>query len=452
MMPHALLNFLEDILISTPQSSTNAGPENATATAPKSTHTAALAMMTTLFFMWGFLTVLNDVLVPHLKAIFDLNYAQVMLIQFSFFSAYFLFSIPSGKLIDWIGYKRSMVVGLFTMAAGAFLFIAAASVPSFNIFLAALMVLAAGITVLQVAANPYVAVLGAPQTASSRLNLAQAFNSLGTTLAPYFGSLFILSAMPKTLDEIRQLSPAALEAYRLHEAASVKLPYAGLGFALMALAVAIAAFKLPPIPEAQRRRAADSHDATDKVWHYPHLTLGALAIFLYVGAEVSIGSFLVNYFNQPEIGNLPHQVGARFVSLYWGGAMAGRFVGSWILRRVSAGTLLGIAATGACLLVLTSTLTLGQFAMASIILVGFFNSIMFPTIFTLAISGLGRLTGAASGVLVTAIVGGAIIPVVQGALADRIGIHHAFVLPAVCYLYIIFYALKGSKLTRLTAR
>lgn len=449
-MPHASANSLEDILISTPQSNASpaiaGAPENATAAAPKSTYTAALAMMTTLFFMWGFLTVLNDVLVPHLKAIFDLNYAQVMLIQFSFFSAYFLFSIPSGKLIDWIGYKRSMVVGLFTMAAGAFLFIAAASVPSFNVFLAALMVLAAGITVLQVAANPYVAVLGPPQTASSRLNLAQAFNSFGTWLAPILGSIFILSAVPKTVDEIRQLSPGALEAYRLHEAASVKLPYAGLGLALMALAVAIAAFKLPPIPEAERGGVTGPGDVKDKVWRYPHLTLGALAIFLYVGAEVSIGSFLVNYFNQPEIGNLPHQVGARFVSFYWGGAMVGRFVGSWILRKVNAGTLLGITATGACMLVLTSTLTLGHVAMWSIILVGFFNSIMFPSIFTLAIAGLGRLTGAASGVLVTAIVGGAIIPVLQGLLADRIGIHHAFLLPAACYLYIIFYALKGSRI------
>ncbi|MCI0349605.1 MAG: sugar MFS transporter [Acidobacteriales bacterium] len=452
-MPHASANFLEDILISTPQSSTTAGRvtelgrENATATAPKSTHTAALAMMTTLFFMWGFLTVLNDVLVPHLKAVFDLNYAQVMLIQFAFFSAYLLFSIPSGRLIDWIGYKRSMVVGLFTMAAGAFLFIAAASVPSFNIFLAALMVLAAGITVLQVAANPYVAVLGPSQRASSRLNFAQALNSLGTTLAPYFGGMFILSALPKTMEEVRQLSPAALEAYRLQEAASVKLPYAGLGIALVALGVAIAMFKLPPIPGAQRHGTGALPDVTAKVWHYPHLTLGALAIFLYVGAEVSIGSFLVNYFNQPEIGNLPHQVGARFVSLYWFGAMVGRFAGSAILRRVGAGTLLGIAATGACLLVLTSTFTMGPIAMWSIILVGFFNSIMFPNIFTLAISGLGRLTGAASGILVTAIVGGAIIPVLQGALADRIGIHHAFLLPAACYVYIIFYALKGSRLT-----
>lgn len=415
------------------------------APAPKSTQSAALTMMTTLFFMWGFLTVLNDVLVPHLKAIFDLNYAQVMLVQFSFFSAYFLFSIPSGKLVDWIGYKHTMVVGLVTMAVGAFLFIPAASIPSFVLFLSALMVLAAGITVLQVAANPYVAVLGPPQGASSRLNLAQAFNSLGTTLAPYFGSLFILSAAPKTMEEMRQLSSAALQVYRLQEASSVKLPYMGLGLVLVALAVTIAAFKLPPIPEAQRSGSAPLPGAKTSVWHYRHLVLGALAIFLYVGAEVSIGSFLVNYFYQPEIGDLPAKVGARFVSFYWGGAMVGRFVGSAILQRVRAEVLLGIAAAAACLLVVTSILTTGQLAMWSIILVGFFNSVMFPNIFTLAITGLGPLMGAGSGVLVTAIVGGAVLPVLQGMLADHIGIHHAFVLPAVCYLYIIFYALVGSK-------
>ena len=423
------------------------GRENhATAVAPKSRHTAALAMMTTLFFMWGFLTVLNDVLVPHLKAIFDLNYTQVMLVQFSFFSAYFLFSIPSGKLIDWIGYKRTIVAGLLTMALGAFLFIPAASIPSFALFLSALMVLAAGITVLQVAANPYVAVLGPPQGASSRLNLAQAFNSLGTTLAPVFGSVFILSAMPKTIEDVRQLSGTALQSYRLQEAASVKLPYTGLGLTLVALAVTIALFKLPPIPEAQHSGGSEALAGAKKsVWRHRHLTLGALAIFLYVGAEVSIGSFLVNYFNQPEIGNLPAKTAARLVSFYWGGAMLGRFVGAAILQRMRAGVLLAITAAVACVLVTTSMLTAGQVAMWSIILVGFFNSVMFPNIFTLGISGLGPLTGAASGVLVTAIVGGAIIPVLQGALADRIGIHHAFVLPAVCYLYIIFYALRGSR-------
>ena len=406
-------------------------------------YTGALAAVTTLFFMWGFLTSLNDILVPHLKSIFDLNYAEVMLIQFAFFSAYFLFSIPSGRLIDWIGYQKAMVVGLFTMGLGALLFVPAASAPSFPLFLAALMILAAGITVLQVAANPYVTVLGPTKTASSRLNLTQAFNSLGTTVAPYLGSLFILSAAPKATDEIRRMSAQALHAYRLQEASSVKLPYLGLSLALILLGAFIAATRLPAIPEAVR--SSSSRDAREGAWKHRHLLLGAFAIFVYVGAEVAIGSFLVNYLGQPTIGNIPANRAARFVSLYWGGAMLGRFIGSAVLQRVRTGTVLAVAAIAACLLVLTSVVTTGHTAMWSILLVGLCNSIMFPSIFTLGVAGLGRLTGDASGVLVMAIVGGAIIPEIQGALADRIGIQHAFILPAVCYLYILYYALRGSR-------
>jgi len=476
-----------------------------------------LAVVTTLFFMWGFLTCLNDILVPHLKPIFDLNYARVMLIQFAFFGAYFLFSIPSAKIIDWIGYQRSMVVGLLTMAAGAFLFVPAASVPSYPLFLCALIVLAAGITCLQVAANPYVTVLGRPETASSRLNLTQAFNSLGTFLAPFFGGLLILSAAPKTIDEIRALAPAALQAYRLHEAATVKMPYVGLAIALVVLAIAIGSFKLPKIEHAQHRVG---EKVNDSIWHHPNLIFGAIAIFVYVGAEVAIGSFLVNYFSQPEIGALAERVAAGYVAFYWGGAMVGRFIGSALLGGVRAvymglvaavgallvvisylvsghivavgesglvtfvwkivgvmvtarplfalvtivamilagaaalrggrvavrtGLLLGICAIAASLLVATSMLNTGQLAMWSIILVGFFNSIMFPSIFTLGVAELGPLTGDGSGIMIMAIVGGAIIPLAQGAIADRLGIHHAFFLPVICYLYILFFALIGSK-------
>jgi FHS family L-fucose permease-like MFS transporter len=410
--------------------------------APASTHKAALAVMTTLFFMWGFVTVLNDVLVPHLKSIFDLTYTKVMFIQFAFFSAYFIFSIPSAKVLDWIGYKRTIVVGLITMAMGALLFIPAASVPSYPLFLGALMVLAAGITALQVAANPYVAVLGPAETASSRLNLAQAFNSLGTTIGPYLGGLFILSAAPISMDLVRKMSPDALQAYRVQVASSVKLPYLIIALLLLALAVTIGLFKLPPIPGAERHGAAASWKGLFK---YRHLTLGCVAIFVYVGAEVSIGSFLINYFGQPDIGNLTAGVAARYVAYYWGGAMVGRFIGSAILQKVRTGTVLGIAAIMAALLVCTSMLTFGHLAMVSIILVGFFNSIMFPSIFTLGIAELGPLTGDGSGLLIMAIVGGAIIPVLQGALADRLGIHHAFFLPVICYLYIVFYAFRGSK-------
>jgi MFS transporter, FHS family, L-fucose permease len=415
-----------------------------TVTAPGTgqSYGAALATVTTLFFMWGFLTCLNDILVPHLKSIFDLSYAGIMLIQFAFFGAYFLFSIPSAKLIDWIGYQRSMVVGLLTMGLGAFLFVPAASVPSYPLFLGALIVLAAGITCLQVAANPYVTVLGKPETASSRLNLTQAFNSLGTFLAPFFGGLLILSAAPKTMTEIRAMAPDALQAYRLHEAATVKTPYVGLGIALVLLAVAIGSFKLPKIEHAQHKVG---EKVNDSIWRHPNLIFGAIAIFVYVGGEVSIGSFLVNYFGQPEIGGLTEKVAASLVAFYWGGAMVGRFIGSALLQKVSTRGLLGICAVCAAGLVAISMLTTGHTAMYSIILVGFFNSIMFPSIFTLGVAELGPLTGDGSGIMIMAIVGGAIIPVAQGAIADRIGIHHAFFLPVLCYLYILFFALSGSR-------
>ena len=412
------------------------------ASEPSASYAVPLTIVTTLFFMWGFLTCLNDILVPHLKPIFDLNYKEIMLIQFAFFGAYFIFSIPSAKVIDWIGYQRSMVVGLLTMGVGAFLFVPAASVPSYPLFLMALIVLAAGITCLQVAANPYVTVLGKPQTASSRLNLTQAFNSLGTFLAPFFGGLLILTAAPLTIQEIRALAPDALQAYRLHEAATVKLPYIGLGIALVLLAVAIGSFKLPKIPHAQH---AVGEKVNDSIWRHPNLIFGALAIFVYVGAEVSIGSFLVNYFSQPDIGGLTEKAAASFVAFYWGGAMVGRFIGSGLLQKMKTGHLLGICAVCAAALVAISMMSTGHFAMWSIILVGFFNSIMFPSIFTLGVAELGPLTGDGSGVMIMAIVGGAIIPLAQGAVADRIGIHHAFFLPVICYLYILFFALSGSK-------
>jgi MFS transporter, FHS family, L-fucose permease len=409
---------------------------------PSSSYTVPLAVVTTLFFMWGFLTCLNDILVPHLKSIFDLNYAKVMLIQFAFFGAYFLFSIPSAKIIDWIGYQRSMVAGLLTMGVGAFLFVPAASVPSYPFFLIALIVLAAGITCLQVAANPYVTVLGKPETASSRLNLTQAFNSLGTFLAPFFGGLLILSAAPMTMDQMRALAPDALQAYRLHEAATVKLPYVGLGIALVLLAVAIGAFKLPKIEQAQHKVG---EKVNDSIWKHRNLIFGAIGIFVYVGAEVSIGSFMVNYLSQPEIGGLAQKTATSFVAFYWGGAMVGRFIGSGLLQRMKTGRLLGICAVCAAVLVTTSMLSFGHVAMWSIILVGFFNSIMFPSIFTLGVAELGPLTGDGSGILIMAIVGGALIPLAQGAIADTIGIHHAFFLPVICYLYILFFAVSGSK-------
>src|SRR5271165_3870785 len=354
----------------------SARPTTSSGSGSTERYPAALAMVTVLFFFWGFVTVLNDILVPHLKSVFDLNYTRVMLIQFAFFSAYFIFSIPSAKVIDWIGYQKTMVLGLVVMALGAGLFIPAASVPSFPLFLGALMVLAAGITALQVAANPYVSVLGPARTASSRLNLTQAFNSLGTFLAPWFGKVLIMSSTALGIAEMRQLSPDTLRAYRLHEAATVKLPYLGLALALLALGIVIGRFKLPAMPAAQHRVGDKS---AGSLWNYPQLVLGTVGIFVYVGAEVAIGSFLVNYFSQSNIGNVSEKVAAGFVSYYWLSAMVGRFVGSAILQKVRTGLVLGTAALAAASLLCVSMLTFGHLAMWSIILVGFFNSVMFPS-------------------------------------------------------------------------
>jgi MFS transporter, FHS family, L-fucose permease len=405
------------------------------------TNRPALAMVTTLFFVWGFLTSLNDILIPHLKSIFELNYAEALLIQTAFFLSYCAFAMPSGKLIDAVGYKRSMVAGLFTMVIGALLFIPAASVPSFPLFLVALVVLAAGMTVLQTSANPYVAVLGPEKTAASRLNLAQAFNSLGTFIGPAIGGFLILSAAPLTAEALNKLSPEAFQAYRVAQASSVKVPYLVFALGLLALAIAIALFHLPRIPGVER----DGASVNDSIWRHSHLVLGAVAIFVYVGAEVAIGSFLVNYFSQSDIGNVSEKVAAGFVSFYWGGAMVGRFIGSALQQKIAPNKILGVCAIMAALLVCVTMLTFGHVAMWTIIAVGLFNSIMFPTIFTLSIEGLGPLTGDGSSLLVAAIVGGAIIPLAQGALADRIGIHHAFFLPILCYIYIAFFAFRGYR-------
>jgi FHS family L-fucose permease-like MFS transporter len=421
---------------------TTAAGATQSAVAKPQNYARPLAVVTTLFFMWGFLTCLNDILVPHLKSIFDLSYAQVMLVQFAFFSAYFLFSVPWSKVVNTIGYQKTMVVGLVTMACGAFLFIPAASAASYPLFLTALLVLAAGITGLQVSANPYVDLLGKPETASSRLDLTQAFNSLGTTIAPKIGGLLILSAAPLAIEQLKQLAPEALHAYRVQQAASVKMPYTVISIALVLLAILIGTFTLPKI---ETEKPGSEENVNDSIWKHPNLILGAIGIFAYVGAEVSIGSFLVNYFSLPEIAGLSARTAAGFVSFFWAGTMIGRFVGAGLLRRIKAGYLLALCGICAATLVTVSMLTDGHTAMWSMLAVGLFNSIMFPTIFSLGVAELGPLTGNASGVLNMAIVGGAILPVVQGLIADRVGIHHAFFLPVLCYLYILFYGLNGSK-------
>lgn len=406
-----------------------------------------LTILTSLFFMWGFLTCLNDILIPHLQNVFELSYFESMLVQFTFFLAYFLVSLPSGWLVEKVGYKKGIVIGLLTAGIGTLIFYPAAEFRSYPIFLFAFFVLASGITLLQVAANPYVTILGKPETASSRLNLTQAFNSLGTTVAPYFGSLLILSNAVKTTEELAKMTPAELEAYRAAEAAAVQYPYLGLAAVLFIMAAIFAAVKLPQV-EASTVQSSNnngiSYDELHKsAWGYRHLVLGAIGIFLYVGAEVSIGSFLVKYFVNLDPNMLEVEAG-KMVSFYWGGAMVGRFIGSAVQRKIKPGIVLGFNAIMASILVITSMLNDGKVAMWSILLVGLFNSIMFPTIFSLAIRGLGKHTGQASGILCMAIVGGAVIPVLQGLLADNIGIHQAFILPVLCYWYIAYYGFRGS--------
>jgi FHS family L-fucose permease-like MFS transporter len=411
----------------------------------------AFAATTAVFFMWGFLTALNDSLIPHLKAVFELNYTRAMLVQFIFFGAYFLMSLPSGRLVAHLGFKRGMVAGLAIAGIGAAAFWPAAQWHSYPLFLGALFVLATGITVLQVAANPYVTLLGPPRTGSSRLTLAQALNSLGTTLAPLFGGWLILSNTVLGSAQVAALPAAQQLAYRTHEAQSVQGPYLGLALVLVLLAVIVGLFRLPALTENTEQADRERHTLLDAL-RIPHVKFGVLAIFFYVGAEVSIGSFLVNYLSQPEIGHISEQQASHYVSLYWGGAMVGRAVGSALLAWLDPRKLLAAFALIAGALVLTSMLGAGDVAMVSIIAVGLFNSIMFPTIFALGIERLGPLTDKASSLLIMAIVGGALVPLAQGFLADRIGIQHAFVLPLLCYAYIVFYGRSGSKIRDAAAR
>ncbi len=407
-------------------------------TGDKQAYPGALSILTSLFFMWGFITCLNDILIPHLKAVFTLSYTQAMLIQFCFFAAYFVMSVPSGYLVEKIGYKGGIIVGLMVAGVGCLLFYPAAGLHAYALFLTAFFVLASGITLLQVAANPYVTVLGPAATASSRLTLTQAFNSFGTTLAPYLGSLLILSAAVKSADEINRLSPSELTIYQATEAAAVQNPYLFLAAVLFLMAAVFAGLKLPEISTASPQAATAQPDR-GSAWHYPRLVLGALAIFLYVGGEVAIGSFMVNFLGEANVAGLAEQQAGRYVSFYWGGAMLGRFVGAALMQKLRPAGVLMFNALMAAALVSIAILSSGSLAMWSLLAVGLCNSIMFPTIFSLAIGGLGVHTGQGSGILCAAIVGGAIVPLLQGVFADQIGIQHALFVPVLCYLYIAYY-------------
>ena len=385
------------------------------------TQTFAFIAMTCLFFFWGFITVLNDILIPFLKESFDLNYTQAMLVQFCFFGAYLVVSPFAGKLIDKVGYQQGIVLGLLTTAAGCLLFYPSASVNMYALFLFAFFVLASGITILQVAANPYVAALGPEKTAASRLNLAQAANSFGTTVGPIVGSMLILGAVTA-------------------DATAVQMPYVMLGALLVAAALLFRFIKLPVLAHVE----AQESNSDDSVWNHRPLVLGALAIFLYVGGEVSIGSFLVNYFSESSIAGLSSAEAGEMVAYYWGAAMVGRLVGAALMNYIAATKYLAINALIAIVMIVVSMNSTGDTAMWSILAVGFFNSIMFPTIFTMAVKGLGPMTSKGSGLVCQAIVGGALIPLVQGVAADSIGIQLSFIVPMLCYIYIGWYALRGA--------
>lgn len=408
----------------------------------------SLTVLTSLFFIWGFITCLNDILIPHLKAVFELNYTQAMLVQLCFFTAYFLVSIPSGFLIEKIGYKLGIVCGLLIAGTGCALFYPAAASHQYPLFLSALFVLASGITLLQVAANPYVTILGRPETASSRLTLTQAFNSLGTTIAPFLGSIWILSAPVKSAAELKMLNPEALTVYQSLEAASVQTPYMTLAAIFGLLSLVFLVIKLPqPLVNSQ---VAKSDQHANSAWRYIHLKLGVLGIFLYVGAEVAIGSFMVSFLSKPDIAGLTVEDAGQLVSLYWGGAMLGRFLGAWLMQYFRSGLVLAVHAFMACVLVLIASQSSGEIAKWSLLSVGLCNSIMFPTIFSMALTHLGQHSGEGSGFLCSAIVGGAILPVIQGLLADFWDLQTALLLPALCYAYIVFYGWRFRGITETT--
>ncbi|WP_024593976.1 MULTISPECIES: sugar MFS transporter [unclassified Pseudoalteromonas] len=398
---------------------------------PNKNYLFPLTAMTTLFFLWGFITVLNDVLIPRLKGVFDLSFFEAMLVQFCFFGAYFIVSIPAGILVKQFGYKKGILTGLIVASIGCMLFYPAVVVHEYWLFLSALFVLAAGVTVLQVSANPYVAALGSEKTASSRLNLAQALNALGTTVGPYVGGLLFFGT-------------AGSLAASAATAESVKVPYLMLAGALLLIAIIFAFIKLPEIEahKEENNAAVESRSLTQA----PHLTMGVLAIFCYVGGEVAIGSFLVNYFGEAHIAGLEEHTAAALISYYWGGAMVGRFIGSVLLQKIAPSKAIAFNAFSIIALLLVTIFTQGDVALYSVLAIGLFNSIMFPTIFSVAIERLGSLTSKGSGWLCLAIVGGALVPLLQGFIADTVNIQQSFFVPMLCYVFIAWYGLNVVRL------
>lgn len=402
----------------------------------------ALALLASLFFMWGFITVINNTLLPHLRSVFELNYTQTTLIESIWFIAYAVASMPSAFLIERVGYKKAIIVGLLIMAVGALGMVPAARIPSYEVTLVALFVIACGIALLQVAANPYVAVIGPPESAESRLTLVQAFNSMGTFFAPYFGGYLILS---RTVSGTSMEGSAISLEQRLADAQATQLPYVLVAAVLAVIAIIISRAHLPTLGEATQRANAEERKHLS-LWNHRNLVFGIPAIFIYLIAEIGVANLFINFVSQPSIGNMTHAQAANYLVLLWGGMMVGRFAGSFIMRRIPADRVLAMFAAAAFAVMIAAATLHGPVAMWALILVGLCHSIMFPTIFALGIKGLGPLTEEGSGLLITAIAGGALV-VVQGWLADSYGLQNSFFLTAACELYVLFYALWGSKPT-----
>jgi FHS family L-fucose permease-like MFS transporter len=412
--------------------------------------------VTALFFIFGFITNLNMGLVPHLRKIFEIQKLPVweaMLAEGAFFTAYLVFSAPTSKLIEAIGYKRTMVVSLFVQVIGALLFVPAAFFVSFPLFLTAIFVVGAGVAALQTSANPYISILGPEHSAPVRLNLAQAFNSIGGSIAPWVAGTFILTTSVLSPAQIAAKSVAEQHTYQMGIADTVRIPYLVIAFGLVILGIAVAFMRLPQITVTQSfRPGKDGADLQSRsIWSFRHTVLGALGIFAYVGVEVGLATTMVLYFSDFKHGGLNvllEPAAQKLVVFYWFGALVGRLLGSWLVSKIKSGKLLGIFGLAAAALVVVSILSTGHVAIGSLILVGFFNSIMFPNIFTLGIVGLGPMTSKGSGLIMTAVVGGAVIPVVIGYLVDHTTYQIALLLPVLCYLYIAFYGFVGSKPAR----
>lgn len=406
----------------------------------------ALALLASLFFMWGFITVINNTLLPHLRSVFDLDYTQTTLIESVWFIAYGVASMPSAFLIERVGYKKAIIIGLSIMAVGALGMVPAARIPSYEVTLIALFVVACGIALLQVAANPYVAVIGPSESSESRLTLVQAFNSMGTFFAPYFGGYLILS---------RTVSGTTLEGthvtleQRMADAQATQLPYILVAVVLVVIAFVIARAKLPTLGEETRRANAEERKHLS-LWKHRNLVFGVPAIFIYLIAEIGVANLFINFVSQPSIANVTHATAANYLVLLWGGMMVGRFAGAFMMRRVPADRVLAAFAFAAFVVMIAAATLHGPIAMWALILVGLCHSIMFPTIFALGIKGLGPLTEEGSGLLITAIAGGALV-VVQGWLADRYGLQNSFFLTAACELYVLWYAIWGSRPTNALA-